>query len=304
MIANYLGEILSVLTAVLWAGAVILFKKTGETVDPLSLNIFKNVTALIVFVPTVLVAGEPLLPPLSGWHVAVLGVSGVLGIAVADTLFFMSLNRLGANLTAIVDCMYTPFVMMIVFLGFGETVTLPMIAGAALIISAILVSSVRSEDLKLHPPNLVIGVLYGALSMFFMALGVVILKKPLWGRAPVFDAVPIVWATAFRLLAATVPLVLFVLTKRNRGQYFRCFRPSTVWKVMVPGSLLGSYLSMLVWLMGWKLATYSSVAAVLNQLTLIFVAILAAIFLKERITPAKALAILMAMTGVAITVMA
>jgi len=304
MIANYLGEILSVLTAVLWAGAVILFKKTGETVDPLSLNMFKNVSALIVLVPTVLVAGEPLLPPVSGWHIAVLGVSGALGIAVADTLFFMSLNRLGANLTALVDCMYTPFVMMIVFLGFGETVTLPMIAGAALIISAILVSSVRSEYLKLRARDMVIGVLFGALSMFFMALGVVMLKKPLWGHVPVFDAVPIVWATAFRLLAGTVPLVLFVLTKRSPGRYFRCFRPSPVWKVMVPGSLLGTYLSMLVWLLGWKLATYSSVAAVLNQLTLIFVAILAAIFLKERLTPAKALAIVMATTGVAITVMA
>jgi drug/metabolite transporter (DMT)-like permease len=303
MVPEYFGELCSVATAILWAGAVVLFKKTGETVHPLSLNMFKNTLATLFFLPTVALFGDPYLPDVALWNYGVLAASGILGIAVADTLFFMSLNRLGANLTAIVDCMYTPFVMVIVFFMFGEAVGLLTVAGAALIISAIMISSIRSEDFRLRRSDLALGIFYGALSMFFMALGVVMLKKPLFGRPPVFGEVSIVWATAFRLLAGTVPLVLYVLLLKNPRRYFECFRPSAVWSVMVPGSILGTYLSMLVWLVGWKYTELSSVAAVLNQLTLIFVAIFAAMFLKEKVTLRKAAAILMAMSGAALAVM-
>jgi drug/metabolite transporter (DMT)-like permease len=302
MLPEHFGEFCSVATAILWAGAVVLFKKTGETVHPLSLNMFKNVLAILLFLPTVAFFGDAYLPDIALWNYVVLAASGILGIAVADTFFFMSLNRLGANLTAIVDCMYTPFVMVIVFFMFQEAIGLPTVVGAVLIISAILISSVRSEDFRLRKSDLALGIFYGALSMFFMAFGVVMLKKPLFGRPPVFGEVSIVWATAFRLLAGTVPLVLYVLLKKNPRQYFACFRPSPVWRVMVPGSILGTYLSMLVWLVGWKYTEYSSVAAVLNQLTLIFVAVFAAMFLKERVTLRKAAAIFMAMSGAALAV--
>ena len=40
-------------------------------------------------------------------------VSGLLGIAIADTLVFMALRRLGAALLAIVDCIYAPTVILL-----------------------------------------------------------------------------------------------------------------------------------------------------------------------------------------------
>lgn len=302
MYLNYFGEFCSVSTAVLWAGAVVLFKKTGETVHPLSLNMFKNGIALIFFIPTVVIFGDPFLPDTSLWNYSMLAISGVIGVAVADTLFFMSLNRLGANLTALVDCMYTPFVMFIVSVVFQEVIGPPTIVGAILIISAIVINSIRSKDFKMRTHDLAAGIILGALSIFLIAFSVIMLKKPLFGHRPVFDEVSIVWASAFRLFAGALPLVPYVLLQKQKRRYFECFRPSKVWKYMVPGSLLGTYLSMLMWLAGWKFTTYSSVAAVLNQLTLIFVALFAALFLKEKVTLRKAVAIMMAMTGGAITV--
>jgi drug/metabolite transporter (DMT)-like permease len=53
---------------------------------------------------------------------------------------------------------------------------------------------------------------------------------------------------------------------------------------------------MVVWLGGIKL-TKASIAAALNQTNTIFVLILAALVLQERITPGRVVAIIMAVTG-------
>ena len=303
MEANLIGEICSVGCTVMWAAAVVLFKKTGETVDPFSLNMFKNVLALMLFTPTVLLAGDSLFPVDSPWSYGVLAVSGILGISIADTLLFMCLNRLGASLTAIVDCMYAPSALLIAFALFGEKIGPWTMVGAVLIISAILMGSVKSRDFNMKTGDLVAGIVYGSLSMFFMAFGIVMIKKPIFGHEPVLENQPLLWVTWFRLLAGTVAMVLVSLVFPKPGRFYTCFRPSAVWKYMVPASILGTYLSMLVWLLGWKLIDSAGVAAVLNQLTLIFVMIFAAVFLRERIDLRKIVAVFIALAGGIITVL-
>ena len=38
---QYIGEFFALLPAIAWSNAVILLKKSGETVSPLSLNLFR-----------------------------------------------------------------------------------------------------------------------------------------------------------------------------------------------------------------------------------------------------------------------
>jgi drug/metabolite transporter (DMT)-like permease len=73
-------------------------------------------------------------------------------------------------------------------------------------------------------------------------------------------------------------------------------RPSAAWKTALPGSIVGNYLAMLAWFAGVKY-TLVSVSAILNQLTTIFTFVLAAIFLKEAVTPPKLVAIALAASG-------
>ena len=105
----HLGEATALLTAIIWALAVIMFKKSGEEVHPVGLNLFKVIMAGVLLVPTALLFGENLLRPAPIEDYLLLLLSGVLGIGIADTLFFKSLNALGAGLSAIVDCLYSPF---------------------------------------------------------------------------------------------------------------------------------------------------------------------------------------------------
>jgi len=65
---------------------------------------------------------------------------------------------------------------------------------------------------------------------------------------------------------------------------------------MVPASFLGSYFGLIAW-MGAMKYTQASIAAALTQLNTIFIFILASIFLKEEVTRAKIVAVIIAFVG-------
>jgi drug/metabolite transporter (DMT)-like permease len=67
---------------------------------------------------------------------------------------------------------------------------------------------------------------------------------------------------------------------------------------MLLGTLFGSYLSLMAWLAGFKYSQ-AGVAALLNQTSTVLIVLLAAVFLKERLTRVKLVAVALAFTGAA-----
>ncbi|PIQ37514.1 MAG: EamA family transporter, partial [Lysobacterales bacterium CG17_big_fil_post_rev_8_21_14_2_50_64_11] len=107
-----LGEILSLSSAVVWAVGVILYRRLGDTLPPLRLNFLKNMVVLAALMPITLWAEGFALPALSAVEWALVLGSGVLGIAVADTLYFGALNALGAGRMGIIGNLYSPLVVV------------------------------------------------------------------------------------------------------------------------------------------------------------------------------------------------
>jgi drug/metabolite transporter (DMT)-like permease len=284
-----LGEVLALASGLVWAVAVILFRISGRRIHPVGLNLAKNLLAFVFILPTLLVLGEPLAPsvPFGTWGLLLL--SGVLGIAVSDTLFFSALNRLGASLTAIVDCFYSPFVIGLSFIMLGERLAPVQLVGAALVVSAVLTLSKEGKIEKIARKDLVLGVVYGILAMFFVAVGIVMVK-------PVLGSISVYWATFVRVAGGAAALVVLVPFLRNRRAVLSPVLDRRNWKALVPASFFGSYLSLILWMGGMKYAK-ASVASVLNQLNTIFIVIIAAIFLKEKLTGWKLLAVGLAFVG-------
>ena len=131
------GETLALITAIVWSISVILFKKSGETVRPLGLNLFKNTLTLLLMPPTMLALGGSIFVRAPSSDYVLLMLSGVLGIGIADTLFFWSLNLLGAARSAIVDCLYSPVIILLSIFWLGERLTNAQAVGALIIISAL-----------------------------------------------------------------------------------------------------------------------------------------------------------------------
>lgn len=277
------------LAAVVWALAIIFFKKSGESVHPIGLNLFKNTVALVLFIPTLYLWDETLFRQAPARDYLLLILSGAIGIGVADTLFFKSLNILGAGLSAIVDCLYSPFVIFLSIIFLGEKLTVYQIAGSLLIISAVLAITRVKTGPALTSNQLVRGICYGALAMALMAAGIVIAK-------PILNRSPLLWVIQIRIIGGAVILSLLLPFYTQSRSILTSLWDRKKWKYTVTGSFLGTYIAMLLWLAGMKL-TLASVASALNQTSNIFVFIFAAVILKESMNKKKIVAIILAMTG-------
>lgn len=285
----YLGESLALLTAVIWATAVILFKKSGDSVHPIGLNLFKNLLAVMLFVPTILLFGEKLLYPAPLNDYLLLLGSGALGIGLADTLYFQCLNRVGAGMTAIIACLYSPFVIGLSVIWLDESLSLVQLLGVGLIIAGVIVASPRNGKHPSDRRTLLTGVMFGVLSVAGTAIGIVMAK-------PVLDHSPLLWVTMTRLMGGVIVLCLFLLFHPRRKAILSSLLVRSGRIYTVSSSFVGAYLAMFVWLAGMKY-TQASTASALNQTSNIFIFLLAALFLNERVTAAKLSGILLGVGG-------
>ncbi|MCH7814454.1 MAG: DMT family transporter [Planctomycetes bacterium] len=231
-----LGQACALATAVTWAMALVLFKRCGDTVGPLALNLFKNAVGIILLVATLVLMGEGIgtLDRFPRADLYILMLSGIIGIAVADTIFFYSLNLIGVGIISIVDCVYSPLAILFAWLLLAETLAPAHYVGAVLILGSLLTTT------RMIPPpgrtgrQVMVGIVVAIFSMALMAFGIVAAKL-------VLNDFPLFWATLLRLLAGTVVLVALAAASPKRRTYFAVFRPSAVWKVAIPGSVLGAY---------------------------------------------------------------
>jgi drug/metabolite transporter (DMT)-like permease len=298
--ANHpLGQGCALLAAVVWAYALVLFKLSGERLSPLALNLLKNTVGLTLLLITIafqIAFGFERFAGL-GEHiirdVGLLMLSGILGIAIADTLFFRALNLIGVGLISIVDCCYAPVAILFAWLLLGEKLTVFHYVGAGLIVAGVFTASHHTLPVHRTRVQIIGGMLLAVLAVGLMAFGIVMVK-------PILDYYPLIWATALRLVGGQCLLMLLALHGPGRRAVWSVFRPSPTWKYALPGAVLGAYVSLVLWVAGFKF-TYASVAAVLNQTTVVFASILAALVLKERFGLRQIAALILALGGVVVT---
>ena len=287
-LASYLGPILALLTAVCWAFAVILFKRSGETVHPIGLNLFKAFLAISLLLPTIWISRDTLFPADSLQNYGLVLVSGMLGIGIADTLFFRGLNAIGAGRIAIVDCLYSPFVIGLSILFLAESLSFWQFVGAVMIISAVLTLTGEPHS-GVERSALVKGILLGVLAIACTSASLVMVK-------PILERSPLLWVSTWRMIGGAAVLVLVLSLHRGRREILGSLVHARGWIYTLGGSFMGAYLSTLLWLGGMKY-TQASVAAALNQTSNVFIFIFAAMFLKERVTPLRTAGIVLAVAG-------
>jgi drug/metabolite transporter (DMT)-like permease len=286
------GEVYALLCALCWSLAVIAFRRCGREVRPFSLNLFKNGLAAVIFVPVVLVAHGTAWPAftLSEW--ALLAISAVIGISLADTLFFHGLNLLGAGRMAVVDCLYIPFVVGLSLVFLGERLHGGQGLGAALVVAGVVLAEFQPGEVAADRRRTWRGVAAGASGLFLMAVAIVMIN-------PIIKEHHVLHVVEVRLVMgalAALPLLPLVEPRLPTGHWFQRGMP---WRWMVGGTLLGVVLAMGFWVAGFKY-TEASVAAVLNQTHVFFVMLFAALLLRERLTPRKLMGAALGFAGVAV----
>ncbi len=291
----YIGQYLSLLSAIIWAFAVILLKKSGERVHPIALNLFKTLLGFVLFLPTIWIFNKTLIPQVSYNNYLMFILSGVIGMGIGDVLFLKSLNRIGAGLSAIVSCMYSPFTITLSVIWLKETLTLLQILGVLLIVVAVLTTINLKNREQISRRELLIGILWGVLGIAATAIGIVMIK-PLLGQTP------LLWAIEIRMFGGLIGIIIITLLHPSRRRIISSLFSSQGLWYKVGGSFLGAYLVMLLWLAGMKF-TQVSIASALNQTSSVFIFVFASIFLKEAINLQRILALILAVSGVLLVIL-
>jgi drug/metabolite transporter (DMT)-like permease len=287
-----MGIAFSLLCALTWAFAVVLLKHSVEKVDPLALNLYRVLITTPLLIITALVAGVPLWPRASTVDLVRLIASAVLGIVVADTLFHTALKLVGAGITAIVDSLYSPMTVLFAFLLLGERIGVRDFIGMGLIVSGLLLTATLRPPPQRTRAQLLEGILAGLAAIIILAFAIVIAK-------PALNNLPVLWAAAFRQGVSAVVLIAVAAVSPRRAALFAVLKPASTWRVMLPGTLLGSYLSLTLWIAGMKY-TLASIAAILTQSSTAYILLFSVVFLKEPFTRRKAAAAALAVAGVAL----
>jgi drug/metabolite transporter (DMT)-like permease len=297
----YLGEALALGSPLCWSFAVILFRRTGEIVPAVALNLFKVSFALCFFVLSYQIAyrvapelGRP--EGVEAWHLALLLVSGAIGIGLADTLFLMCLNRVGAGRQAIINTSYSPPIILLSAIFLGERLTVPQLLGVALILGAVLTVGRTRSGKPGEEGKLMSGVLFGVAGCLSQAVSIVMVK-------PFMDDWPVLWMTTWRLFGGLLAILVLLGLRPGERRRLVALRDRRAWPHMIPASFLGTYLALLMWMGGFKY-TEASVASALNQTATLFTFALAVLLLHEPVTRRRLGGLGLGVLGVALVTFA
>ena len=282
-----MGDLYAVITAVCWSSAVILFDISTKNFTAIQLNVLKNFIGVFGFILTIVLFSIPS-PNFSQQDIFTLALSGFLGILIADGLFLESLRRLGSGISAVVSTIYTPTVFIIAFILFNETINLHSYIGGVLVLGGITIS-VFQPPKTIKKRVLYIGILFGIMANILTAYSVLIIK-------PIMKNNSVIYVALYRFSIGFIFGILINILKSGIKQVIQKFKQGLTNQYVILGAFLGTYLSVIFWLAGYKY-TLAGRAAIYNQLSTVFIIILARVFLKEPMTSKKIIGVSLAIFG-------
>ncbi len=285
-----IGEFLSLLCAFLWAIAVIFYKRAGDHFNAYEMNLFKSAFVLLLMLPTVVVFEGTSIPTTTSAQFWLIFFSGFVGIMLADLFYLRALQLIGASLTGITGSLYSPFVVSLSLLYLGEVLQFWQYIGMMLVLIGVLVVSFRKKNLaNIHPP--IKGFVYAILAVFFTATGIVIIK-------PISNELPFFWIILIRSFGGFVTMMLYGILLRKSLSILHVIKAKGG-RWLILGTFIGQYLSMMVWVAGYKY-TSASIASILNETASVFILLLSWLMLDEKLSRRKIIGILITFSGVAL----
>jgi drug/metabolite transporter (DMT)-like permease len=286
------GELFALASALTWALAVVLLRRSGETLPAFELNFFKNCFGLILLIPTILLIDGLVLPYYTSTELFLVLMSGLLGIAVADTWFLTALNMMGASRTGIVSSLFSPFVVLLSAVFLGERLIPWQWLGFVLVLAGAILVTWRTRRSNVDKPHLRKGLAYAIGAVFMMAVGIVMVKEILENRS-------FVWTMGLRFVGGIAGMLVFLLVRGRWMSAIQNFRNPQPWGTITLASFLGAYFALILWLAGYKLID-ASVASILNETNVVFIVFLAWLILGENINRRKLAGMALTVGGVVI----
>ena len=225
-----------------WTLATLLWRRLPATLTATELNVSKTLLAFLLQLPLVALVQWP---AGQGRALLLLALSGVVGIALGDSLFFGALRRLGTRRSLTLTAGGPALTALGGLVALGERPHLPQWLGIGLI--GLAVALVARQQPRLDPLNRAsrpwVGLLLALGAMACGSAGALLARAALRS-----GEVPTLLAATVRLAGASLVLIPALAPLRNRLPQ-RDSRPdwrALPWPTLVAATLLGTSLGILL----------------------------------------------------------
>ena len=286
------GELAALTAATLWGfTSVFFFSVAAHRIGALRVNLLRLPLGWGLLGLTLLVTGMS--PITDAGSLALLAVSGVVGLSIGDLAYFAAMRRIGPRLAVLLLSLAPLFAAGIGVVLLREIPGPMAIAGIVLTLGGVFWVVLERRDEGMPPGHHVWGVVLGVIAAFCQGFGLVLAK---WGMAGGLHPLASSW---LRMTAGTAAIWLgAVLAGRIRDLDLRGSL-RLAWPQVVGGAVMGPFLGATLSLVAAR-HTEVGVAATLMATTPIIVIPL--VMLTERYRPSwRALAgTIVAIVGIAL----
>ncbi|MEM9219733.1 MAG: DMT family transporter [Cyanobacteria bacterium P01_F01_bin.150] len=302
ILTTYPGELAALGGALLWAIASTIYTKAGQTVVPLVLNLVKGIVAIAFMLLTLGIQQSPL-PILNAREWLLLMGSGIVGIGIGDTVFFMALNSLGARRTILLEALAPPLAALLAIAFLGEVLGWTSYIGILLTVLGVTWvvlerTASTKNNAKINEISSIQyrqGIIYGLLAALCQATGAVMTRAAL-----VDTTISPLWSGLIRLIAGTILALVLILgligTKRLESRTLYPLRSLSLLGLITMTSFASTFLA--IWLQQTALKyTAAGIAQALTSTSPLFV-IPFAMMMGDRITVRSVFGVFVALGGV------
>lgn len=292
-IIAYQGELFALGAAFLWAMSSVLLKTLGKTIRPLELNLIKGAIGFVLFAITTVIIGEKF-AAIRPMAIIALSISGAVGIGFGDTMFYESINRLGASRTLLVTTLAPPLTVIFAWIFLRESLTL--VSGLGILITTLGIIWVVTEKEQSNGEEKTrvnwLGLFFAFLAALTQAAGAVLSR---WALTE--STVSPLQSALIRLLAGTLVLILWIVVKREKiGAWLRPAPGLKFWGILAIVQIFGTYIAIWFQQMAFKNSPVG-IAQTLLATSPIFVLPIAALQ-KEKLSLRSILGVLVSIAGV------
>ena len=299
--SQYFGFGAALSAAIFWSIAVIIFKSASEEISPFLITALKNTIATICFIFLFYFTSIPIwydgFDKLDYFKIL---VSGILGMGLADVIFLYALSKIGANRIALINCFEPVVIYILSFLFLNTVLSNQQFFGFMIVVIAILIINYEKDMDDINPNLKRQGIMLQITAVVLSSIGIVLIKPVL---SKVSGQINIqLWVTAFRLLPGVFVAWIIFLFQKNKIKLLQPLKKSSILKKIIISSGLGTFVALSFWIIGYANIKHPPVASILGQTSVIFIIFLSWVFLKEKITSIRLIAMFFALVGVCLTI--
>ena len=291
---TYFGELIALLTAILWSGTSYAFTEASRRIGSLQLNINRMILAVLFLFVIIGVFSFSI--KLSLRQIEFLVISSIAGLVLGDSFLFKSFQIIGARLGMLIMSLVPGFSTLFALFFLGEDLSVANLIGMFITltgISVVVMDRNEQSQTVFHLNKL--GVFYGVLGALGQASGL-ILAKFAFEESYVNGFV----AAFIRLLSAVVILLpVIVLMKRYKNPINLFKKDISAFKATVTGTILGPVLGISSSLIAITYAKIGIATTLMSTMPVIMLPI-ARYYFKENLTGRAIIGAFIAVIGVAI----